>query len=429
MTADRPEDRVAMPEEEDLAADFSAQERRKGLSPAIKLGGLIAGGAGLLGLAMFMMSSEQVADSQLRRPPTLDATPGGEVMAESPEFRERLREMNERRADMASERGITSMPTPEIILRPNPPVIERVEDIPEVERRTVTPAPAAPRVDRRVLPAPPAAARPVETVGPEPREPQSRPAAQRAQEDEENPFVDAMTAYMGNIARRQEPMNMSSGALPRPGWLDAEDTGLAAAAGNGDETREAAAPRAMILRPGDILHAEMVNSVNSDMASPVMAEITTGPHRGARLLGTFQADPTAARMVVNFTSMTLEDGTVVQINAFAVDGRSAESAVASDVNRRYIARYAPILASTFISTYAQVRAQPERRVIGTGQDIEVAVGRSTGTQAGFAGLGAAADAVSRDIAASAPRGPLIHLRSGFPLAILFVDPVEVPVRD
>lgn len=424
MSSDPNEDRISTFEEETVVTGQAGQARKRGLSPASKIGIVVGGGVVAITLAL-MLASPQTADpTRLSRAPTLDTTPSGANQAASPEFQESVRTNNERRADVAAERGITSMPTPEVLLEPITR-IETMREIPTVERRTPDPVAPAQAQSRRVLPAPAAAERVVQAQPQVPAAQQqvAQTASTQAVTDEErNAYSEGIGAQMSFVSRRLVPLAMVTAPVSRSSARESEGTPLvtegAAGPNEADEQR-------IIIRPGDILYGETLTSVTSDMTSPVLVEVTTGEFRGARLVGEFTADRAAARLVVSFQSMTLEDGTVLSINAYAVDGRSAETAVASDVERRLLARYGPILAASFIATYADAMSQPGRIVSGGGTEIDVVLDPRTTRQALFAGLAASTGVIAQDVLAHAPRGPLIRLRSGFPLALLFVDPVAV----
>lgn len=418
---------VAPVEDDVLDLGTSARKRSTGLSPAATFGLIIGGGMSAIGLAIYLSGTSIVDPTQLTRPPTLDATPGGQNFAASPELQESLRLENERRANLASELAITSMPTPEIVLQPTPAPVQ-IPEVTTVERREIQPQtrPEVQVTSRRILPAPPAAP-PVQNVQQAQApvvEVQASPQGrvQTGEQEPENRFASNMIRQMAAISDRQAPRGMTSGEVSRPQStlrdepLDRVDPALPGQAGS----------IAPLFRPGDLLFAEVLTTVSSDLESPVMAEVVSGPHRGARLVGTFAADPRASAMVVSFTSMSLPDGRTVQVNAFAVDGRSAETAVASDVERRYVQRYGPILAATFLSSFAQAQAQPSRIVQGSGQDLQVTLSAPTVRQSLFAGLGAATNVIAQDIARSAPAGPRVNLRAGHPIGILFVEPVAAP---
>ena len=419
-------DHVAPIEDEVLDTSVGDFQRKPGMSPAAKFGLIAGGGIGAVALALMLAGPQGGAETQLTRPPSLDATPGGSTQASSAEFQENIRQENERRASLAANLGVTSMPTPEVILQPISRV-EMVPDLPEIERREVAATPAAQvqPVSRRILSAPEAAPR----VSPQPETPtaaavETAPMPQPApapQEEEENRFVSAMINQMGVIAQRQVPIGLGSSSIASADRADRDAMAGAAPAQNGDEPEGE-----IILRPGDILYGETLTSVNSDARAPVLVEIVSGAYRGARMVGTFMADRRSDSMVVNFTNMTLTDGTTVDIQAYAVDGRSAETAVASDVDRRYLQRYGPVLGATFLSSFAQAAAQPERIVTGTGQDRDVILSAPTMRQAGFAGLAAATDVIAADMMQGVPVGAKINLRAGYAIAVLIVEPVVIP---
>lgn len=392
-----------------------------------------------IGLTIFQGQKGAVEPSSTPRAAELDSTPGGAVQNDSALYQQSVRDMNSNRADRAAELGVTSVPTPEVVMRPVDPITEVVE-IPEEEtvaEVVVEPAAEPARaVERRSLP------RPVEaTPRPEPQRipvatQSTAPAATNANagssanggEQVENPYLASMEAQMAEFATAFTPKPMTTGTGP-----GAEDrgTGAGGEAGNGGSgAGEGAAPETeiaeLLLRPGDVLYAETLTNVNSDAKSPVLAEVVSGEFKGARLTGTFEVADNSARMVVSFTNMTLPDDRVIAINAFAVDGATAETAVASDVERRYVSRYAPIIASAFISGYASSASEREQTVIGTGDNTQVVSSAASAKESLYSGISNAAEAVSTDILANAPKGPKIILRDGYPLGILIVDPVEKP---
>lgn len=183
-----------------------------------------------------------------------------------------------------------------------------------------------------------------------------------------------------------------------------------------------------MLRPGDVLYAETVNSVDSDVPSSVIAEVVAGAYKGARLVGGFQTDPGSGRMMVQFAAMTMADGTTIPITGLAVDGRTAENTVRSDIERRYVKRYGPVLAASFISTYAQAISQPEQRVVDMGDGVEIVTEAPTERQAIAAGVSAGLSNIASDIVQYAPKGPKVTLRDGWPIAVMILAPMEQAVQ-
>jgi type IV secretory pathway VirB10-like protein len=199
---------------------------------------------------------------------------------------------------------------------------------------------------------------------------------------------------------------------------------MAAVSGDATGTEEASQTAEPIIPAGTILYGETLTSSSSDLPGPVLVEVTTGQFKGGRLVGSFQTAESVDRMVVEFTSMTLPDGVSVPVSAYAVDGVSAETAVASDVNRRYVQRYAPVLAAAFITGYAGSAAQPDQQVVELGDGNSVVTGTTTEKQNLYAGLAAAGEAIGADLIQNAPKGPEVILRSGWPVGIMFVEPVS-----
>ncbi|MEY8799495.1 DotG/IcmE/VirB10 family protein [Leisingera sp. XS_AS12] len=428
---DNPNELDHIPEVE-VMEDPAPVRHKKGLPPSLKLASISVVAMVAIGCGIFYNTQKQVEPSKTPRAASLDSTPGGSVQQDSPEYQQSLQELNDRRAQRAAELGVTSVPTPEGILKPvDEPV--QIEDI-AVEEEKPEPKPEVKRpvvTERRVLPRP----EPAPQVAERRRVPvavkqQPQPVmAPGAADEQENPYVALMSNQMKTVAKTFATSGMAQGevSIPNDG-SDANGTGSGAAAQPADGGAAGGGAAEMILRPGDVLYAETLTNVSSDMNSPVLAEIVSGDFKGARLTGSFTADKTADRMVVSFTNMTTKDGTVYPVNAFAVDGATAETAVASDVERRYVSRYGPLIAATFISGYAQSRAQTAQTVIGTGDNATVATGSASAKQSMYAGAANAASAISSDILANAPKGPKIILRNGYPIGIIFIDPVEKLVQ-
>ncbi|MCE6959650.1 hypothetical protein LAZ40_11535 [Cereibacter sphaeroides] len=421
MTQDpnRPDDSLALPEPEPISPPEVQRERKALVSPGVKYGTLIAGVFVVISGAIFWTTQKEMQPSKVVGAPSLDATPGGSVQAESPAYQEAVRKANERRAQLAAEYGVTSMPTPAQILKPvetpEPASIEKIDGTPKPAVEPEAPKPVV--SERRILPAPPPVVRPSEV----PVVPAAAPVAAPAEETE-NPFLQAMLTQMQSGATRFAPKPMQSGGLS-----GSSGVGQVEAAEDAADTTAAVdpmAPENLLLRPGDILYATTMTAVNSDMSAPVLAEVVAGPLKGARLTGSFEASLPAGRMVVQFQDMTHPDGRVFQVDAFAVDGKSAEMAVASDVEHRFVARYAPVLAATFISGYARSASQVSSTVTNIGDDSVVVDDTPSPRQSVMSGVSAAADAIAEDISASAPKGPKIKLASNYPIAIMFVKPVS-----
>lgn len=413
-----PDDQVDIPEGE--PQDFAEQRAKKGMSPGLKLGILVGGVFAILGASFFLSTSSAPEESVMRGAPDLDATPGGALQAENPLFRELLEQANDERAQAALDRGETFIPVPEGQLEPV--IRSELADAGDTEpaegdqaqqdrvASVAPPPPPAPEprvIEQRAIPAPGAVV--------------SRPSVETtAPQQETNPYLQGMIQQMGSVSlsnARNTSMFVADEAPAYP----VEDAAVAMGDGSGEA--EAAPAVEPIIPAGTILYGETLTSSSSDLPGPVLVQVTNGPFKGGRLVGSFSTVDAVDRMVVEFSSMTLPDGTSVSVSAFAVDGVSAETAVASDVNRRYISRYAPILAAAFITGYAGSAAQPDQQLVDIGDGSSVVTGTTTEEQNLYAGLAAASEAIGADLVQNAPKGPEVVLRSGWPVGIMFVEPV------
>ncbi len=418
--------------EDDALEDGAPAVHKKGIPPLAKVAVVCAVAIGVIVFAISYNAKKATEVSTTPRAAYLDSTPGGEVQENSQLYQESVQELNAQRAQRAAELGVTSVPTPEIILQPVEieDEVEKVDvDIEDEEPEQKPEQPVV--VKRRIIATPKAAETPVavEETRKRVRIQEETPVhieTASPEQEPENKYTSLMSAQMGVLANTfsSKPMvvasvSASDGDSTNTSYdMDASDAAQDTSGTSGE----------LLFRPGDIIYAETLTSVNSDLTSPVLVEVVSGEYKGARLVGSYTVDDASDRMVVSFTNMTLPDGNVVSVNAYAVDGSTAETAVASDVERRYVARYAPIIAASFISGYASSAATTASTVIGSGDDATVSTSEATSEQSFYSGLSSAASAVSSDILANVPDGPKVILRDGYPVGIIFVDPVEAPVE-
>lgn len=107
-----------------------------------------------------------------------------------------------------------------------------------------------------------------------------------------------------------------------------------------------------IEKAGNILDAELVTAINSDEPSPVLAKVVAGKLKGATLIGSFQR--VGEKNLVQFNTISIPGLPNSQsISAVAIDPNTSRTALATDVNNHYLLKYGVLLASSFLSGYAQ----------------------------------------------------------------------------
>lgn len=130
-----------------------------------------------------------------------------------------------------------------------------------------------------------------------------------------------------------------------------------------------AAPTSPYASAGTIFNAILETGIDSDEPSPVLAKIVSGELKGAKLLG--KMNKSGEKVVVEFNTISLPGkSTSLKIQAVAVDPSSSRTGLASDVDRHYFLRYGVLLASTFLSGYAEAIAQQGTSVVNASTGYE-----------------------------------------------------------
>ena len=358
----------------------------------------------------------------------IDSTAAGSVFQESEIYRETVERENDEAFQQAVEEGGTSISIPDTPLEKIENDIEFKDGSNAFENDDLAPFPVTNEevvsIEENSDPIITNIQQPTEAVVIE--QPVSEPE-RKSVTPETNRYLEAMLGQMGALTQTAQPSQLFVSGYSAP--IEDEEKNTDAVETNSteiDEGSESSEPP--IFLPGDIIFAETITSVNSDTQSPVLATVTTGDFKGARLVGGFTPNPSNTGLQVQFSSMTTEEGTVYPITGFAIDGKTAEANVKSGIDRRFMKRYGPIFAATFLNGYAQAKAQPEQQTVTVGDGGSVVQSQSTTEQAAYAGVAAATNAIASDIANTAVQGPLIKLAAGTGLAVVMVQPIQREVQ-
>ncbi len=185
----------------------------------------------------------------------------------------------------------------------------------------------------------------------------------------------------------------------------------------------------ILLPAGTIEYAQLLIEANTDAPGPVLAEIATGPLKGARLIGSFSE---------NYNFLTLDFNTIVlegidySISAIAIDPATSLPGVITEIDRRYLRRIALPAAAAFIEGLAGAVATSGRTTItiegdsvsqttdndDLSDDQEVALGLEEAATE----VGEILDEIVDDTR------PMLRVAPGTPLGILFVDAVTATPR-
>lgn len=150
----------------------------------------------------------------------------------------------------------------------------------------------------------------------------------------------------------------------------------------GEQGHHANSSGQVIIKAGTILFAVLDTAVNSDEPGPVMATVTQGPFKGAKVVGNMQfaKQPSGSgnrpdKVVLNFSTLNLpEFPKSLMIKGVAIDPDTARTALATDVDHHYLLRYGSLFAASFMTGYARVITSE-----GTVQTTNMATGSTTTT--------------------------------------------------
>jgi|GEM_PF-1350996 len=245
----------------------------------------------------------------------------------------------------------------------------------------------------------------------------STPISSRYNIDGTNPYTQSILDQMNAITRSMvinAPQSMTlienSTNQPNPTTVDSDR--------NQSEVRTE--PNEVIAA-GSILYGHIIVGVSSELATPILAEISLGTYKGWRLVGRFNSNAGQNGLVVEFNTMVDPAGQEYSINALAIDGLDGESIIASEVDQRLIQRYGPVFAASFISGLASGLATPRQSIATIGDNPVVVTEEPTRENSFYAGIRSGVDTMLSDLVANSPNGPVVSINPGHPIGIVFTS--------
>lgn len=366
-----------------------------------------------IGLTLFKSwHNAQLETSHISRPPSLDSTPAGPQLVESPRYKQSLDIVNQRDAKAAAKQGKSFVATPDEALRD---IDEQPKPQPAF-RKPIAPAPAAPNNEPALDPLPQIRREPVATP---------RPATA------DYGRIHQLASLIANQAALYQKGRQAAGSsniiiLKEELYHSPAQRRQQRASERQQVTN--AALRAIAgqtaIHAGQVSFARIITSTDSDTAGPVVAEITQqGPLYRARLIGRFKENATRSALIVEFDRLVFADGTQTSVSAYAVDASSGALGVRSDIDHRYFLRYAPLLAASFIEGLGSTLSNSGNRVL-FGPQYAIATQDAPQLQQGlYAGAGKAGQRMAQDIEGLVPKGPLVKLEVGSLIGVLFLETV------
>lgn len=119
------------------------------------------------------------------------------------------------------------------------------------------------------------------------------------------------------------------------------------------------------VRTGDVLFARIPHSILAfpDENAPVVAQITEGPFKGARLLGSSKLEPNSKRIFIEFKAITTNGETYEFLaNAVTIDGQTG---FVGEHHSKEATYFAGDFASSFVAAYFDGLVPRSTNVFGT----------------------------------------------------------------
>lgn len=201
---------------------------------------------------------------------------------------------------------------------------------------------------------------------------------------------------------RQDAEQNGSGT---PGSQSNQNNQAALAASNFQQEQS----QIRFVRAGTVVPARMMTPLNSDNPGPVLAEITSGPLKGARLMGRMAVQREA--ILVTFNTITRPgwpDTYTVSAVGMTDDGYTG---MATDVNKHYLQRYTALLAGSFLRGYGDGLSQQGSTTIITDGGAVVNTQDDLNTrQIRNKGYGEVASAIGQEVSSNARRDVTIEVK-------------------
>lgn len=425
------------------AARSSFKEAWDG-NPMLKIGAVVVGLAVAVGVYMVFFNTPEDTglESKISRGGAGVKTVVGKTQND-PEYAKRIASENEKRVKMAETHGTSAIPTPlntatsdQLALPapaatpPDDPLREWRQRAEEqrlkADREQVPDQPPAPTIQAPVRPITPVAQAKVDPNMAAALAAQMRViiGAQAPVNSSHIQITQVNSAYVEHKkeeeskARSQGKQSQSRGSS---GGNVIAGYGQGGSNGGGGDGGDAAAKPKLIVAAGNIAYAQLLTELNSDIQSPAMAMILSGPFEGGKALGQFTKQD--EYLTLTF-SRIVKDGVTYGINGIALDENTTLPAEQSDVNHHYFQRIVLPAAAAFLTAYTSARAQTGTQTTTTsGGGVASDTPPPTTKQAVNQGISSASGTVASMLTQQAGRPITVYVHKGTTMGILFLETV------
>lgn len=393
-------------------------------SPMLKILTLGAGVVVIIGLIMMFGGGEDAEQSVLRGAQTVQEAPGAAV---DPQYEEALSQADKQRLQQAMQNQGSALPTPRGQTIDENKGLGAIDAAPEEEEDPLEQwrRRAEEREKKREE-----ARQQQQLVVSQRRENTQQQQQQEATNEDIKTMAEGMAGQMRKIleARQIKGAQMVSVTAPYdPDEVDdAPLTGRSGDSGsrNSDEftfEKDGDEIETIIIPAGEVFYGQMVTTANSDVDGPILANIYSGPLRGARLLGRFEKTD-ANLLVLTFDKIVI-DGYDYQIEAVAVDPETVSPGVVTDVDYHWLTRVILPGAAAFIEGMGRAYAEQENTIAVQGDTVLQTTPPLNTTGKIATGVSEMASVVGEIFEDEADKvdEPTVIVAAGTPIGILFID--------
>ncbi len=378
-------------------------------NPIAKMG-IIIGAIVLIFAAIIVFGGrEAVLDqSVVGTAPDMTAPPG--TQASSQEYIDAIQEVNERNVEEAEATGTSALPTPI-----EPPV--GVLTLPEEDKDVEDPLQRWRRLQEERLQR---ELQQAQTIEPSALPDDSARQQQLAE------LAEAMSSQMQAILDSREN-KISYLTISDLDELEEESdvNGNSDQAGNNtseDEELEEEIIEEVLLPAGEIEYAQLLIEANTDAPGPVLARIMSGPLKGGRLIGSFEAQDDY--LTITFSTLTLDEETL-SVSAIALDPETTLPGLATEVDKRYLTRVFLPAAAAFVTGFAEAIAESGRTSVTIeGETVSEETEDADSEEEVAFGITEASEELEEILDDELNNiEPLIRVATGTPMGILFTESV------
>ena len=241
-------------------------------------------------------------------------------------------------------------------------------------------------------------------------------------------LAEAMSQQMQSILATQNEITVAQRPMTDPDFLeklreDQFENGefVDGEFEDGDDLDLESEPE-VLFPAGEIAYAQLLTEANTDAPGPVLAEVMSGPLKGNRVLGSFEAHD--EYLTLNFDTIVI-DGQSLTIDAVALDPATTLPGMATEVDHRYFKRIVLPAAAAFIEGVSEAVAESGLTTITIqGETVAEETEDADTEQEIASGLEEVGEELSEILDEMADDTEvLIRIETGTPFGLLFLEPV------